>query len=62
MSPNSSSVVAYGPVPMFTATRPVVALREAQLALLRALLPFNANALGAADTALARASSLMLGS
>ena len=51
-----------GPVPLFTATRPVTALREAQLALLRALLPNNANALGAADTALARAASLMLGS
>ena len=55
-------VLSDGPVPLFTATRPVTALREAQLALLRALLPNNANALGAADTALARAASLMLGS
>jgi cytochrome c peroxidase len=55
-------VLTSGPVPLFTATDPVAAFREALVALRLALRPNNPNALPAADTALARAASLMLGS
>lgn len=55
-------VLSGGPVPLFQNSQPVAAFQEARIALLRALLPNNPNALGAAETALARATALILGS
>jgi hypothetical protein len=55
-------VLTSGPLALFPATRPVAAFREALVALRLALLPNRPNALPAADAALARATSLMLGS
>ena len=55
-------VLTGGPVPLFEGSRPVAAFVLARTALRLALLPNRPNALAAADTALARATSLMLGS
>ena len=55
-------VLTSGPVPLFEGSRPVAAFVLARAALRLALLPNRPNALATADTALARATSLMLGS